>query len=152
MSKAKIKFFPEVAWVQSLYAWNGLSIRFKNWCPKTEFAYLIGCHNRNHFELILKNPCWQPIKCANLVFGHLLLKLIERPFQQYNFCTKVTPGKNSLFWKMANRASHFIKLIIIIIMIKFSRIGQKIRNCLPVKVTPANRTKTTVLMVLQVDL
>ena len=84
---------------------------FENWCPKTEFAYLIGCHNENHFKLILKNPCWQPIKCAISVFGYQLLKHIERPFQRHNFSTKVTPGKISLFWKMAKRASHFIKLI-----------------------------------------
>jgi len=40
----------------------------------TEFAYLIVCHNGNHFELILKNPCWQPITCANSVFGHQLYR------------------------------------------------------------------------------
>ena len=138
--------------MQSLYDWNGLSMCFKNWCQKTVFAYLIGCHNGNHFELILKNPCWQPIKCANSVFGHQLLKLIERSIQRHNFCTKVTPGKISQFWKMTKRASHFLKLLIIIITIKFYRMGQKIRNCLPVKATCANRRKTAFLVVPQLDL
>ena len=116
------EIFPGVTLVQKLCHWNGLSMCIKNWCPKTEFAYLIGCHNGNHFELILKNPCWQAIKCANSVFEHQLLKLIERPLQRHNFCTKVTPGKFSLFWKMTKRASHFIKLIIFINIRKSSRI------------------------------
>ncbi len=37
------EIFLEVTLVQKLCRWNGLSISFNNWCPKTEIAYLIGC-------------------------------------------------------------------------------------------------------------
>ena len=35
--------FPGVTSVQKVCRWNGLSLCYKNWCPKTEFGYLIGC-------------------------------------------------------------------------------------------------------------
>ena len=37
------EIFLGVTLVQKLCRWNGLSMSFNNWCPKTEFAYLIGC-------------------------------------------------------------------------------------------------------------
>jgi len=48
---------------------------------------------------------------------------------------------------MAKRASHLIKLIIIIIIQKQISLHKKIQNCLPVKVQQANYQKVKVFLV-----
>ena len=49
--------FPGVTLVQMLCRWNGLSMYFNNWCPKTEFAHVIGCQH-GFFKISSK---WFPL-------------------------------------------------------------------------------------------